>query len=249
VRLSVWGTPQPDVRWPAQTATNWGAPRPCLTPRGQRLRLHPDMYTGKGKSMSGQRVGYQRVSSLEQNPQRQLDGIVLDQTYTDRLSGKNIDRPQLSEMLRFVRAEDTVVVHSLDRLARNLDDLRRLINELTGRGVRVEFLKEQLTFTGEDNAMAQLLLSVMGAFAEFERSLIRERQREGVALAKARGAYRGRKRILSEDRIAELRQRAAAGEPKATLAREFGVSRETVYQYLRAQSSTVELAAPDAASE
>ncbi len=207
------------------------------------------MYTGKGKSMSGQRVGYQRVSSLEQNPQRQLDGIVLDQTYTDRLSGKNIDRPQLSEMLRFVRAEDTVVVHSLDRLARNLDDLRRLINELTGRGVRVEFLKEQLTFTGEDNAMAQLLLSVMGAFAEFERSLIRERQREGVALAKARGAYRGRKRILSEDRIAELRQRAAAGEPKATLAREFGVSRETVYQYLRAQSSTVELAAPDAASE
>jgi DNA invertase Pin-like site-specific DNA recombinase len=152
-------------------------------------------------------------------------------------------------MLRFVRAEDTVMVHSLDRLARNLDDLRRLINVLTGRGVRVEFLKEKLTFTGEDNAMAQLLLSVMGAFAEFERSLIRERQREGVALAKARGAYRGRKRILSEDRIAELRQRAAAGEPKATLAREFGVSRETVYQYLRAQSSTVELAAPDAASE
>jgi len=207
------------------------------------------MYTGKGKSMSGQRVGYQRVSSLEQNPQRQLDGIVLDQTYTDRLSGKDVERPQLSEMLRFVRAEDTVVVHSLDRLARNLDDLRRLVNELTGRGVRVEFVKEQLSFTGEDNAMAQLLLSVMGAFAEFERSLIRERQREGVALAKARGAYRGRKRILSEDRIAELRQRAAAGEAKATLAREFGVSRETVYQYLRAQSNTVELAAPDAVSE
>ena len=101
----------------------------------------------------------------------------------------------------------------------------------------MEFLKEQLTFTGEDNAMAQLLLSVMGAFAEFERSLIRERQREGVALAKARGAYRGRKRILSEDRIAELRQRAAAGEPKAQLAREFGISRETVYQYLRAGTS------------
>ena len=145
------------------------------------------------------------------NPQRQLDGIVLDQTYTDRLSGKDVDRPQLSEMLRFVRAGDTVTVHSLDRLARNLDDLRRLINELTGRGVRVEFLKEQLTFTSEDNPMAQLLLSVMGAFAEFERSLIGERQREGIALAKARGAYRGRKRILGEDRIAELRQRAGSG--------------------------------------
>ncbi len=186
--------------------------------------------------MSGQRVGYQRVSSLEQNPARQLEGIPLDQTFTDRLSGKDVDRPQLSEMLRFVRAGDTVTVHSLDRLARNLVDLRRVVSDLTGRGVRVEFVKEQLTFTGEDNAMAQLLLSVMGAFAEFERSLIRERQREGVELAKRRGAYRGRKRTLSDERIAELRERAAAGEPKATLAREFGISRETVYQYLRAET-------------
>jgi len=96
----------------------------------------------------------------------------------------------------------------------------------------VKFLKEQLTFTGEDNSMAQLLLSVMGAFAEFERSLIRER--EGVALAKAWGAYRGRKRSLTDERVAELRQRTAAGEAKARLAREFGISRETVYQYLRA---------------
>ena len=98
----------------------------------------------------------------------------------------------------------------------------------------MEFLEEQLTFTGEANAMAQLLLSVMGAFAEFERALIRERQREGVALAKARGAYRGRKRSLTDERVAELRQRTAAGEAKARLAREFGISLETVYQCLRA---------------
>jgi len=84
--------------------------------------------------MSGQRVGYQRVSSLEQNPQRQLDGIVLDQTFTDRLSGKDVNRPQLTEMLRFVRAGDVVIVHSLDRLARNLVDLRRIVSDLTGRG-------------------------------------------------------------------------------------------------------------------
>jgi DNA invertase Pin-like site-specific DNA recombinase len=142
----------------------------------------------------------------------------LDQTYTDRLSGKDVNRPQLTEMLGFVRAGDMVVVHSLDRLARNLDDLRRLVGELTGRGVRVEFVKEKLTFTGEDNPMASLLLSVMGAFAEFERALIRERQREGIALAQRRGAYRGRKRTLSEDRIDELRRRAAAKEPKARLA-------------------------------
>jgi DNA invertase Pin-like site-specific DNA recombinase len=127
-----------------------------------------------------------------------------------------------------------VLVHSMDRLARNLDDLRALVRTLTARGVRVQFAKEQLTFTGDDTAMATLLLSVMGAFAEFERSLIRERQREGIALARQRGAYRGRARALDAEQVAQLRQRVADGTPKAKLAREFGVSRETVYQYLRA---------------
>jgi Resolvase, N terminal domain len=84
-----------------------------------------------------------------------------------------VDRPKLAELLRFVRDGDGDVVHSLDRLGRNLDDLRRLVGELTGRGVRVEFVTEQLVFSGEDSPMAQLLLSVMGAFAEFERALIR----------------------------------------------------------------------------
>ena len=79
-------------------------------------------------------------------------------------------------------------------------------------------------------------VSVMGAFAEFERALIRERQREGIALAKKRGAYRGRKKALSPEQVADLRQRAAAGEQKAALAREFGISRETLYQYLRTNS-------------
>ena len=137
-------------------------------------------------------------------------------------------------MLAFVRDGDTVLVHSMDRLARNLDDLRALVRTLTARGVRVQFTKEQLTFTGEDTAMATLLLSVMGAFAEFERSLIRERQREGIALARQRGAYRGRARALDAEQVAQLRQRVTDGAAKATLAREFGVSRETVYQYLRA---------------
>ena len=112
-----------------------------------------------------------------------------------------------------MREGDTVVVHSMDRLARNLDDLRRLVQKLTGRGVRIEFVKECLTFTGEDSPMANLMLSVMGAFAEFERALIRERQREGIALAKQRGAYRGRK-ALSPERAAELLQRVKAGEQR-----------------------------------
>lgn len=187
--------------------------------------------------MDGQRVGYIRVSTFDQNPHRQLEGKKLDRIFTDHASGKDVARPQLDGLLRFVRAGDTVVVHSLDRLARNLDDLRRLVQELTARGVHVEFLKEQLTFTGEDSPMANLLLSMMGAFAEFERALIRERQREGIALAKQRGVYRGRKKSLDLEQVDQLRCRAAAGEPKALLAREFGVSRETIYQYLRAPAT------------
>jgi DNA invertase Pin-like site-specific DNA recombinase len=115
-----------------------------------------------------------------------------------------------------------MIVHSMDRLARNLDDLHRLVRELTTRGVQVHFVKEHLSFTGEHSPMAQLLLSVLGAFAEFERALIRGRQAEGIALAKARGAYRGRKRSLTPSQVADLRTRVAAGERKASLARELG---------------------------
>ncbi|BBO86710.1 transposase (plasmid) [Desulfosarcina ovata subsp. sediminis] len=183
--------------------------------------------------MQGHRIGYVRVSSFDQNPERQLEHVKVDKVFTDKASGKNTQRPQLDALLAFVREGDTVVVHSMDRLARNLDDLRRLVQSLTQRGVRIEFVKECLTFTGEDSPMANLMLSVMGAFAEFERALIRERQREGIALAKQRGAYRGRKKALSSERVAELRRRVTAGEKKAQLAREFCISRETLYQYLR----------------
>ena len=184
--------------------------------------------------MTGQRIGYIRVSTLDQNPDRQLENVPVDRVFTDHASGKDVARPQLDALIRFAREGDTVVVHSMDRLARNLDDLRRIVRSLTDRGIRIEFVKEQLTFTGEDSPMATLLWSVMGAFAEFERALIRERQREGIALAKQRGAYRGRKKALSSDAVAELRRRVAAGEKKAAVARDLGISRETLYQYLRA---------------
>jgi DNA invertase Pin-like site-specific DNA recombinase len=183
--------------------------------------------------MKGQRIGYVRVSSFDQNPERQLEQIPIDKVFTDKASGKDTKRPELDRALAFVREGDTLVVHSMDRLARNLDDLRLLVQKLTKRGVSVTFIKESLTFTGEDSPMATLMLSVMGAFAEFERALIRERQREGIALAKQRGAYRGRKQALSADQAAELRRRVNAGEPKAALARTFGISRETLYQYLK----------------
>ncbi|EMB3084097.1 recombinase family protein [Providencia rettgeri] len=183
--------------------------------------------------MKGQRIGYIRVSSFDQNPERQLDQTQVDKVFVDKASGKDTQRPELDSLLSFVRDGDIVVVHSMDRLARNLDDLRRLVQKLTHRGVRIEFVKECLTFTGEDSPMANLMLSVMGAFAEFERSLIHERQREGIALAKLRGAYRGRKKSLSSEQQIEVRRRAMDGEKKAQLAREFGISRETLYQYLK----------------
>lgn len=183
--------------------------------------------------MKGQRIGYIRVSSFDQNPERQLDQTQVDKVFVDKASGKDTQRPELDSLLSFVRDGDTVVVHSMDRLARNLDDLRRLVQKLTHKGVRIEFVKECLTFTGEDSPMANLMLSVMGAFAEFERSLIHERQREGIALARLRGAYRGRKKSLSSEQQTEVRRRAMDGEKKAQLAREFGISRETLYQYLK----------------
>jgi DNA invertase Pin-like site-specific DNA recombinase len=181
----------------------------------------------------GQRIGYVRVSSVDQNTDRQLEGVSVDRVFTDKASGKDTNRPQFAEMMRFARVGDHIYCHSLDRFSRSLDDLRRTVKELTGRGVTVEFVKERLVFTGEDSPMANLLLSVMGAFAEFERALLKERQREGIALAKTRGAYKGRKRSLTDADVAEIKKRLASGEKKTTLARHFKISRETLYSYLR----------------
>ncbi|WP_319237469.1 recombinase family protein [uncultured Propionivibrio sp.] len=182
---------------------------------------------------TGQNIGYTRVSTLDQSTERQLEGLALDRTYTDKASGKDTARPQLQAAIDHLRAGDTLHVHSMDRLARNVDDLRSIVKGLTAKGVVIRFHKEGLTFTGEDSPMANLLLTMLGAVAEFERSLIRERQREGIAIAKTKGIYKGRKKALSEAQVQELR--AKAGLPssnKAALAKEYGISRETLYQYL-----------------
>lgn len=182
---------------------------------------------------NGQQVAYIRVSSAGQNTARQLDGVQVDKTFLDKASGKDANRPALAECLEYLRAGDMLHVHSMDRMARNLDDLRRIVRDLTGKGVAVRFHKEGLTFTGDDSPMATLLLSMLGAVAEFERSLIAERRQEGIDLAKAKGdVYKGRKPSLSDERAAELRKRAADGEQKSALAKEYGISRATLYGYL-----------------
>ena len=175
------------------------------------------------------RVGYIRVSTLDQNTDRQLEGVKLDKVFTDKASGKDTARPQLQAALEYLREGDLLLVHSMDRLARSVDDLRRLVLDLTKKGVHVQFVKENLTFTGEDSAMSNLLLSLLGAVAEFERSMIRERQREGIELAKKKGVYKGRKPSLASVQVAEIRKRVKAGEKKAALAAEYRISRQTLY--------------------
>ena len=186
----------------------------------------------------GQRIGYVRVSSSDQNDARQLEGETLDRTFSDKASGKNVNRPQLEAALSFVREGDTLVVHSMDRLARNIDDLRSIVQSLTKRGVRVQFLKESLTFVGDDSPMANLLLSMLGAVAQFERELLRERQKEGIAIAKKQGVYKGRIPSLTPDKAAMLRTRVAGGESKSKLAIEFGISRASLYNYVAAPAIT-----------
>ena len=179
-------------------------------------------------------VGYIRVSSYGQNTDRQLANIKLGEVFEEKASAKDAKRPVLQDCLRYLRKGDTLHVHSMDRLARNLFDLQQLVGELTDRGVSVQFHKESLTFTGEENPMATLLLQVMGAIAQFERALIRERQREGIAAAKANGKQVGAKPKLTGDQVEEIRQRVAEGEFKTDLAQEYGISRQTLYASLGA---------------
>jgi len=188
----------------------------------------------KEQSGKHQRVGYKRVSSIDQSTERQLDGEQLDRVFEDKASGKDTKRPQLQAALAHVREGDTLVIHSMDRMARNVEDLLRLVRELNAKHVTVEFLKERLTFSGDSaDPMAHLMLTMLGGFAQFERSLIRERQREGIAIAKANGVYKGRKPALTPEQVEQLTRRVAAGDTKAAVARDFGISRETLYQYLR----------------
>ena len=183
------------------------------------------------------RVGYVRVSSLDQNPDRQIEDLKsqgVEKLFIDQVSGKDVDRAELQKMLSFVREGDALYVDSLDRLARNLADLLMLVQDLTGRGVSVHFLGEKLDFdAGKDaSPTSKLMLSMIGAFAEFERSMIRRRQAEGIALAKERGAYKGRKRSVTDEQIDKVRSLIDLGVPMTVAAQKVGISRTTAYKYL-----------------
>ena len=181
--------------------------------------------------MTGQVVGYVRVSSEDQNLDRQLAEIGdVDKLFKERASGASAGaRPVLQEMLGYVRAGDTIRVTSPDRLARSTTDLLRLLEDLKAREVNVIFTSTPALNT--DSAQGLFMLTVLGAVAELERALIRERQADGIAAAKKRGVY-DRAPALSPDQITQARRQIAAGVPKAAVARAFGVSRMTLYRAL-----------------
>lgn len=184
----------------------------------------------------GHRIGYRRVSSIVQSTERQLDGVQVDRMYEDKLSGKDVNRPQLQAAMDYCRDGDTLVVHSLDRLARNTEDLLRIVREMNAKGVTVEFVNNPMvTFRPgtKKDSMGSLMLTMLAAFATFERDLIRERQAEGIAIAKTKGVYKGGQPKLTPVQAEDLRQRASDGAPKVELARHFGISRQAVYDYLR----------------
>lgn len=184
--------------------------------------------------MKTQRIGYIRVSTVDQNEQRQLDGVQLDRVFTDKASGKDMNRPQLQEAIKYVRDGDTLIVHSMDRLARNVEDMLRLVRELNDKGISVQFMKENMVFSaGKDDPRSMLMFTMLSAFAQFERSLIRERQREGIAIAKSKGKYKGGKPKLDNEQVIQIKRSVLDGVPKSVLARKFNISRETLYQYLR----------------
>lgn len=185
--------------------------------------------------MAGKRIGYIRVSSTTQNIARQEEQLLplsLDRVFVDKASGKNIDRPALTQMLAYIRDADEIYISSLDRLGRDCNDLQNLVRAITDAGATVHFLKEALTFTGDDSSLSRLLLNVMSAFSQFERELIKERQQQGIEIAKANGVYKGRTKSLKPEQVEELKSRVATGIPKAKIAREMGISRKSLYNYL-----------------
>jgi DNA invertase Pin-like site-specific DNA recombinase len=180
-------------------------------------------------------VAYVRVGAVDQNLGRQLEAVGdVDRVFEEKVSdGSRADRVALPDCIRYVREGDVVKVASMDRLARSLGDLREIVDEITGKGASVVFVKEQQTYSRDtDDAIGRLMLNLLGAFAEFERTLIRERQREGIRLAQAAGKYKGRAQKLTAEQLVDARRLIESGVPKAKVARDLQIDRTTLYRAL-----------------
>lgn len=183
--------------------------------------------------MTGKRIGYIRVSMPSQNPDRQLEGVALDKRFVEHASAKSTNRPQLQSLLDYIREDDCVLVHSMDRLARNVKDLKMIVDTLVNQGVQVHFVKEGIIFDGQANPMSNLMLHLMGAFAEFEHAFILERQREGIEIAKKLGKFKGGTKKISGEKMQYLISQLPTRKSKSLIAKELGVSRFTLYKYIK----------------
>ena len=189
----------------------------------------------QGTGQMSKQIGYRRVSSVDQNMDRQLVDIELDKVFEDKVSGGTTKRPGLTDCLEYLRDGDTLHVHSIDRLARNMPDLLDIVKGLTDKGIAVHFHKENMVFGGKDaGPMQTLMFQMLGSFAEFERSIIRERQAEGIKAAQAKGTQFGAPAKLTPADKAEIRSQAADGMSVTVLARDYGVSRQTIYTAIKA---------------
>ena len=182
-----------------------------------------------GKPSTKAVIGYRRVSTTDQTLDRQsLEGC--EKIFDETESGAKRERPALMKMIEYVREGDEVRIHSIDRLARDLRDLQDIINKINDKGATISFVSERLTFSSmSDDPIAKLQLHMMGAFAEFERSIIKKRQAEGIAKAKAKGVYRGRKSSIDTEKVKQLH---SEGKGASVIAKEIGIGRASVYRLL-----------------
>jgi len=184
--------------------------------------------------MAGEQVAYIRVSTTEQNTDRQLKGQRFEKTFTDKVSGRSRERPALKECFNYLRSGDTLHVHSIDRLARSMEHLLALVRELKTNNISLKFHTENLSFdSSTSKPMSDLMLQIFGAIAQFERSIINERQREGIEAAKAKGVYKGGKPKLTTEQVENLKGRVDNGETIASVARSLGVTRNTIYRAIK----------------
>lgn len=185
---------------------------------------------------NGKHIGYVRVSTVEQNTVRQLAEVKLDKVFTDKCSGKDRNRPQLEALLDYIREGDTIHVHDISRMARNILDLQTLVETFINQGCTVKFHKENLTFTGDSkDPMQRLMLNMLGAVYEFEREMMLERQREGIAQAKAAGKFKGRKKSIDREAVM---QHLNDGLSIRKTAKEMGISTTSVQAIKKELEST-----------
>lgn len=186
----------------------------------------------------GKRYAYKRVSTLEQNLDRQLPDFNADVVLEEKISAKDTKRPKLEMLLEVVGKGDEIHIHELSRLARSVQDLIDIVQQVVSKGASIKFHKENLEFAPDKkaNSFQSLMLNLLGSIAQFERDLMLERQREGISIAKQKGVYKGRQSKFTENDLQRIRSEFASAKNKAKLASKWGISRSYLYQIAKEDS-------------